>query len=296
VLDQPSFAASRRAVVGGARTVPARPLAAPRAGEDRSLRSQVSRPTARRLSPLRCWTQNVHRGAVRMVRGRDNAGRAGPYLARQRPRRSADRRPILNDVTAERSRARDDVAASVLICLKPSELQRVTQRVARPYGRYLINRWVPVARVVQQAEAASIVAASTCLASMTRSRTSAKTTGHTVPHDPGHHLPAHKTQVCVLAPVRGSDPSGGSRRIVVTPVRADDPSGASRRIVVTPVRTDNPARATRRIVVTPVRTTVQARALDTRRAARPHGLARCHTRNLRPQRYGGGELCERPSR
>ena len=102
VPGQPGFAASRPAVVGRARTVPARPLAAARAGEGRPLRPQGARPTARRLPALRCRTQDVYRGAVRLVGGRDDAGRAGPHLAPPRARRSAGRRPILNDVAAER--------------------------------------------------------------------------------------------------------------------------------------------------------------------------------------------------
>ena len=111
VPGQPGSAAPRPAVVGRAATVPTRALAASRAGNGRPLRPQGSRPTTRRLPALRCRTQDVHRGAVRLVRGRNRAGRAGPHLAPPRPRRSAGRRPILDDLAAERSRTGHAVAA-----------------------------------------------------------------------------------------------------------------------------------------------------------------------------------------
>ncbi len=43
-------------------------------GKAEPLRSQGSRPTAWRLSALRCRTQDVYRGAVRLVGGHDDAG------------------------------------------------------------------------------------------------------------------------------------------------------------------------------------------------------------------------------
>ena len=88
-------------------------------GQGRALRPQGSRPTARRVPALRCRTKDVHRGAVRLVGGRDHAGRTGPHLAPPRPPRSTDRRAIVDDVAACRSGPGHDIGSFNADALTP---------------------------------------------------------------------------------------------------------------------------------------------------------------------------------
>ena len=92
VPGQPGSAASRPTVVGRARTVPAGPLAATRAGATAASTPSVPASPAAPICPSG-RDPDVYRGAIRLVGGRDDAGRDGPRLARPRTRCSADPGP-----------------------------------------------------------------------------------------------------------------------------------------------------------------------------------------------------------
>ena len=71
-----------------------------------------------------------------LVGGHDDTGRAGPHMAPPRPRCSACRRPIVDDVAAERCRARDDVTATAVTW---------SERVRPPVRRLATSKAIPAA-------------------------------------------------------------------------------------------------------------------------------------------------------
>ena len=114
-LVSPALAASRPALVGRARTVPARPLAAAPSRGDRPLRPQgPGQPRGAYLpfgaGPRMCiGEQFAWSEAATMLAELGRTWRVRVH------RRSADRRPVLDDVAAGRSGAGHGVAAKVMI-------------------------------------------------------------------------------------------------------------------------------------------------------------------------------------